>query len=174
MTLWKSNLICVQETACYVTDRQIKGFVHASAEHHLEEGQGIVGKALQSNHPFFCPDVKSFNILEYPLAHHARKFGLNTAIAIRLRSTYTGDYDYILELFLPISCKGTADQQLLLNNISSTMQKICKSLRTVAEAELDRRARSNSHGKFLYEHLHQAPSEKLSRVNQKVQLSQNR
>lgn len=54
------------------------------------------------------------------------------------------------------------------------MQKICKSLRTVAEAELDRRARSNSHGKFLYEHLHQAPSEILSRVNQKVQLSQNR
>lgn len=171
-TLLKSDLLCVQESACYVNDRQIKGFVHACAEHHLEKEQGIVGKTLQSNHPFFCPDVKSYNVLEYPLAHHARKFGLNAAIAIRLRSTYTGDYDYILELFLPISCKGNADQQLLLNNLSITMQKMCKSLRTITEAELDRGACSNCHGKFLYEHLHEAPFEKLSRVNQKVRLSQ--
>ncbi|XP_058094279.1 protein NLP8-like [Magnolia sinica] len=129
-------LLCVQESACYVNDMLMHGFVHACSEHHLEKGRGIAGKALQSNHPFFAPDVKVYDIIEYPLAHHARKFGLNAAVAIRLRSTYTGNDDYILELFLPVSCKGSSEQQLLLNNLSSTMQRICRSLRTVSDAEL--------------------------------------
>ncbi|CAI9762898.1 unnamed protein product [Fraxinus pennsylvanica] len=68
----------------------------------FEEGQGIAGKALQSNHPFFYPDVKEYHLSDYPLVHHARKFGLNAAVAIKLRSTYTGDADYILEFFLPV------------------------------------------------------------------------
>ncbi|KAL5781206.1 hypothetical protein ACOSP7_006235 [Xanthoceras sorbifolium] len=130
------NILCIESTACYVNDRAMQGFVHACAEHHLGEGQGIAGKALQSNHPFFFPDVKSHDISEYPLVHHARKFGLNAAVAIKLRSTYTGNDDYILELFLPTNVMGSSEQQLLLNNLSGTMQRICKSLRTVSDAEL--------------------------------------
>ncbi|KAL4632280.1 hypothetical protein ACB092_04G038500 [Castanea dentata] len=129
-------ILCIEETACYVNDRMMEGFVYACLEHHLEEGQGIAGKALQSNHPFFYADVKNYDISEYPLVHHARKFGLNAAVSIRLRSTYTGEDDYILELFLPVNMKGSAEQQLLLNNLSGTMQRICKSLRTVSDAEL--------------------------------------
>ncbi|KAA8531443.1 hypothetical protein F0562_006204 [Nyssa sinensis] len=129
-------ILCIEDTACYVNDSKMHGFVHACAEHYLEEGQGIAGKALQSNHPFFFPDVKGCDISEYPLVHHARKFGLNAAVAIRLRSTYTGDDDYILEFFLPVNMKGSMEQQLLLNNLSGTMQRICKSLRTVSDAEL--------------------------------------
>ncbi|XP_068340892.1 protein NLP9-like [Pyrus communis] len=129
-------ILCIEETACYVNDRRMQGFVHACAEHHLEEGEGIAGKALQSNHPFFINDVKAYDIYEYPLVHHARKYGLNAAVAIRLRSTYTGDDDYILEFFLPVNVKGSTEQQLLLNNLSGTMQRICKSLRTVSDAEL--------------------------------------
>lgn len=129
-------ILCIEETACYVNDRTMEGFVYACLEHHLEEGQGIAGKALQSNHPFFYADVKNYDISEYPLVHHARKFGLNAAVSIRLRSTYTGEDDYILELFLPVNMKGSAEQQLLLNNLSGTMQRICKSLRTVSDAEL--------------------------------------
>ncbi|XP_011073897.1 protein NLP9 [Sesamum indicum] len=129
-------VLCIESTACYVNDKDMKDFVHACAEHSLEEGQGIVGKALQSNHPFFYPDVKEYHISEYPLVHHARKFGLNAAVAIRLRSMYTGENDYILEFFLPVNMKGSTEQQLLLNNLSSTMQRICKSLRTVSDAEL--------------------------------------
>uniref|UniRef100_A0A5B7AKN0 Putative Plant regulator RWP-RK family protein isoform 2 n=1 Tax=Davidia involucrata TaxID=16924 RepID=A0A5B7AKN0_DAVIN len=129
-------ILCIEDTACYVNDSKKRGFVHACAEHYLEEGQGIAGKALESNHPFFFPDVKGYDISEYPLVHHARKFGLNAAVAIRLRSTYTGDDDYILELFLPVNMKGSTEQQLLLNNLSGTMQRICKSLRTVSTAEL--------------------------------------
>jgi hypothetical protein len=116
----------------------MQGFVHACAEHYIEEGQGLAGKALQSNHPFFFSDVKAYDITEYPLVHHARKYGLNAAVAIRLRSTYTGDEDYILEFFLPVNIEGSSDQQLLLNNLSGTMQRICKSLRTVSETEFVR------------------------------------
>ncbi|KAI7757640.1 hypothetical protein M8C21_002036 [Ambrosia artemisiifolia] len=47
-----------------------------------------------------------------------------------------GDDDYILEFFLPVNMKGSTEQQLLLNNLSSTMQRICRSLRTVSDAEL--------------------------------------
>jgi len=129
-------ILCIEETACYVNDRTMKGFVRACLEHHLEEGQGVAGKALQSNHPFFFPDVKSYDISEYPLVHHARKFGLNAAVSIRLRSTYTGDDDYILEFFLPVNMSGSSEQQLLLNNLPGTMQRMCKSLRTVSDAEL--------------------------------------
>ncbi|CAI9762892.1 unnamed protein product [Fraxinus pennsylvanica] len=129
-------LLCIEKTACYVNDNGMNGFVHACAEHYLEEGQGIAGKALQSNHPFFYPDVKEYHISDYPLVHHARKFGLNAAVAIKLRSTYTGDADFILEFFLPVDMRRSTEQDLLLNNLSSTMQRICRSLRTVSDAEL--------------------------------------
>lgn len=132
----KEDLLYIEDTACYVNENDMKGFLLACGEHSLKAGQGIVGKALQSNHPFFYPDVKEYHISEYPLAHHARKFGLNAAVAIRLRSLYTGDNDYILEFFLPVSMKGCTEQQLLLDNLSNTMQRICKSLRTVVDAEL--------------------------------------
>ncbi|XP_009601595.1 protein NLP9-like [Nicotiana tomentosiformis] len=132
----EKSVLCVENTACYVSDKEMHGFLHACMGHDLEEGQGIVGKSLQSNHPFFYPDVKEYHISEYPLVHHARKFGLNAAVAIRLRSIFTGDDDYILEFFLPVDMKGSTEQQLLLNNLSRTMQRICKSLRTISDVEL--------------------------------------
>ncbi|GAB4825584.1 hypothetical protein Ancab_008458 [Ancistrocladus abbreviatus] len=130
------SVLCLEETTCYVNDREMHGFVDACAEHPLEEGQGVVGKALQSNLPFFFPDVKKYHIDEYPLVHHARKYGLNAAVAIRLRSTHTGNDDYILEFFLPSNMSGTKEQQLLLDSLSVTMQRICRTLRTVSDAEL--------------------------------------
>ncbi|KAF5177625.1 Nlp8 [Thalictrum thalictroides] len=130
------SILCIEEAACYVNNKNMQDFMQACAEHLLKKGQGIAGKALESNHPFFSPDVKDYDIREYPLVHHARKFGLSAAVAIRIRSTYTGKDDYILEFFLPINCTGSLEQQLLLTNLSSTMQRICKSLRTVSDAEL--------------------------------------
>ncbi|CAO2829883.1 unnamed protein product [Amaranthus hypochondriacus] len=132
----KKSVLCIEESACYVNDKDMQEFVHACAEHFLEEGQGVAGKALQSNLPFFFPDVKSYHISEYPLVQHARKFGLNAAVAIRLRSTYTGVDDYILEFFLPLNITGNKEQQLLLDSLAGTMQRLCRSLRTVSDAEL--------------------------------------
>ncbi|KAK8704750.1 hypothetical protein V6N13_048363 [Hibiscus sabdariffa] len=129
-------VLCIEDTACYVNDIEMQDFLHACVKHYLEEGQGIAGKALQSNHPFFSADVKTYNVNDYPLVHHPPKFNLNDAVALRLRSTFTGDDDYILEFFLPVNMKGSSEQQLLLNNLSGTMQRICWSLRTVSE-EID-------------------------------------
>ncbi|KAM3379270.1 protein NLP9 [Capsicum galapagoense] len=132
----EKRVLHVENIACYVQDREMQGFLHACMGHDLEEGQGIVGKSLQSNHPFFYLDVKEYHISEYPLVHHARKFGLNAAVAIRLRSTLTGDDDYVVEFFLPVDIEGSTEQQLLLDNLSRTMQRICRSLRTLSDAEL--------------------------------------
>lgn len=129
-------VLCIEDSACHVNDKDMESFVHACAEHYLEEGQGIAGKALRSNRPFFYSDVKEYHVNEYPLVHHARKFGLNAAIAIRLRSSYTGDDDYILEIFLPLDIKQSTEHRVLLNEISITIRKICKSLRTVSDNEL--------------------------------------
>ncbi|XP_010508418.1 PREDICTED: protein NLP8-like isoform X1 [Camelina sativa] len=129
----ENYVLCIEETACYVNDMEMEGFVHACLEHCLREKEGIVGKAFISNQPFFSSDVKAYDISEYPLVQHARKYGLNAAVAIKLRSTYTGEDDYILELFLPVSMKGSLEQQLLLDSLSGTMQRICRTLRTVSE-----------------------------------------
>ncbi|XP_020993012.1 protein NLP8 isoform X2 [Arachis duranensis] len=132
----EKTVLCIEESACYINDIVVGGFVHACVEHYLEEGQGAAGKALQSNRPFFCPDVKAYNISEYPLVHHARKYKLNAAVAVRLRSIHTNDDDYIIEFFLPVNMNGSEEQQLLLDNLSDTVQRMCQSLRIVSDAEL--------------------------------------
>lgn len=129
----KSSTLQIVESACYIDDQNMNEFLHACGECQLNEGQGTAGKALQSNHPFFSPDVKRYNIIDYPLVHHARRFGLNAAVAIRLRSTHTENDHYVLELFLPVNCNESTEQQLLLNNLSITMQRTCRSLRTVSD-----------------------------------------
>ncbi|XP_057749128.1 protein NLP8-like isoform X3 [Arachis stenosperma] len=132
----EKTVLCIEESACYINDIVVGGFVHACVEHYLEEGQGVAGKALQSNRPFFCPDVKAYNISEYPLVHHARKYKLNAAVAVRLRSIHTNDDDYIIEFFLPVNMNRSEEQQLLLDNLSGTVQRMCQSLRIVSDAEL--------------------------------------
>lgn len=134
--LQSKTMLQIHELACYASDPQMQEFLHACAEHMLEPGQGIAGKALESNVPFFSSDVREYTIRDYPLAHHARKSGLRAAVAVRLRSGLTGSDDYVLEFFLPVNCRGCEEQQLLLNNLSGTMQRMCRSLRTVSESEL--------------------------------------
>ncbi|CAH8310440.1 unnamed protein product [Eruca vesicaria subsp. sativa] len=129
----ESSLLCIEETSCYVNDMEMGGFVNACMDHYLSKGQGVAGKALISNKPSFSSDVKTFDISEYPLVQHARKFGLNAAVATKLRSTFTGDSDYILEFFLPVNMKGSSEQQLLLDSLSGTMQRMCRTLRTVSD-----------------------------------------
>ncbi|KAF3337868.1 protein NLP2-like protein [Carex littledalei] len=134
--LQSKTMLQIHEPACYANDPHMQEFLHACTERMLEPCQGIAGKALESNVPFFSSDVRDYSIRDYPLAHHARKSGLRAAVAVRLRSSLTESDDYVLEFFLPVTCTGCEEQQLLLNNLSGTMQRICKSLRTVSQAEL--------------------------------------
>lgn len=70
-----------------------------------------------------------------PLGHYAQLFGLTAAVAIRLRSIHTGTDDFVLEFFLPVDCVSSNDQQVMLNSLSITMQRVCRSLRTVTDKE---------------------------------------
>ncbi|KAL2537924.1 Protein NLP2 [Forsythia ovata] len=134
----KNYIHCVStiDSACYVADPQVVGFHEACSEHHLLKGEGIVGKAFTTNQPCFAEDITVFCKTEYPLSHHARMFNLCAAVAIRLRSTYTGTADFVLEFFLPPNCKDSEDQREMLNSLSSVIKQTCQSLRVVMDQEL--------------------------------------
>ncbi|KAI5054731.1 hypothetical protein GOP47_0029876 [Adiantum capillus-veneris] len=129
--------LCTGDSPYYLNDSGVKGFRQACSEHCLEKEQGVPGKAFVSNQPFFSCDVKDYSKADYPLVHYACVFNLGAAVAIRLRSVNTGESDYVLEFFLPQSCTELAEQQYLLNALSVTMQRVCRSLRTVTDAEME-------------------------------------
>lgn len=132
-----SNRVCLRtgDGPHYVKDSKMWGFRQACLEHFLEKEQGVPGKAFASNQPAFESDVKNFSKIQYPLGHYAQLFGLTAAVAIRLRSIHTGIDDFVLEFFLPVNCISSNDQQVMLNSLSITMQRVCRSLRTVTDKE---------------------------------------
>ncbi|KAJ6859919.1 hypothetical protein NC651_036289 [Populus alba x Populus x berolinensis] len=123
--LWE---LAIERTACYA-DEEMQGFVHACEQLYLSTGQGAAGKATLglTRFPSFEPDVKEKHVSNYPLAHHARKYNLNAAVAILLRST-GDDHIYILEFFLPILVKESSEQQDLVEKLKLTIKQTCKSL----------------------------------------------
>ncbi|GAA0138646.1 hypothetical protein LIER_00351 [Lithospermum erythrorhizon] len=124
------------DSACYVADSSIQGFHEACSEHHLLKGQGVAGKAFNTNEPCFSHNVTSYSKTEYPLSHHAMMFGLCAAVAIRLRCVYTGSADFVLEFFLPKDCEGPEEQKRMLHSLSVIIQKVCLNLRVITEKEL--------------------------------------
>jgi hypothetical protein len=131
---------------CYVSDGRMWGFRRACLEHGIKKGHGVPGKAFASNQPIFESDVKNYSKDEYPVCHFAKLFGLAATVAIRLRSIHTGSDDYILEFFLPPQCEDSKEQQLMLNSLSITMQRICRSLRTVTDREVEEEGRMSEDG----------------------------
>ncbi|KAH7424572.1 hypothetical protein KP509_11G013900 [Ceratopteris richardii] len=129
-------VLCTKDGPFYLNDPEVRGFRQACSEHFLEKKQGVSGKAFVSKHPFFFSDVKDYSKEEYPLVHYARVFNLGAAVAVRLRSVHTADGDYVLEFFLPQGCTDLTEQQYLLNALSVTMQRVCRSLRTVTDEEM--------------------------------------
>lgn len=130
------NCVSPVDSACYVANSHIQGFHEACSEYHLLKGQGIVGRAFQTNQPCFSPDVSACSKTEYPLSHHARMFGLKAAVAIRLRSISTGLTDFVLEFFLPVNCKDPEEQKKMLTSLSTIIQNVCHTLRVVTDKEL--------------------------------------
>lgn len=133
-----TSCVSTIDSACYVANQQVSGFHEACSEHHLLKGEGVAGKAFTTNEPCFSEDITAFSKTEYPLSHHARMFNMRAAVAIRLRSTYTGTADFVLELFLPLNCTDAEDQRQMLDSLSSVIQRTCQSLRVVTDQELAR------------------------------------
>ncbi|XP_057986735.1 protein NLP5 isoform X2 [Hevea brasiliensis] len=131
------HCVSTVDLACYVHDTGVQAFHEACSEHHLLKGQGVAGEAFLTNQPCFTSDITSYGKTEYPLSHHARMFGLHAAVAIRLRSVHTGTADFVLEFFLPADCTDPEKQKKMLTSLSIIIQQVCRSLRVIADKELE-------------------------------------
>ncbi|XP_034925372.1 uncharacterized protein [Populus alba] len=134
---WWLGQLAIDRKACYA-DEEMQGFVHACEQLHLSKGKGAAGQAFKTRLPSFEPDVKEKHVRDYPLAHHARKYNLNAAVAILLRST-GDDCIYILEFFLPILVKESSEQQELVAKLKLTLQQTCKRLTMFPEEPFPRK-----------------------------------
>ncbi|CAH8357297.1 unnamed protein product [Eruca vesicaria subsp. sativa] len=125
------------DDACYLGDPTVREFHEACSEHHLLKGQGVAGQAFLTNGPCFSPDVSNYKKSEYPLSHHANMFGLHGSVAIRLRCIHTGSVDFVLEFFLPKDCDDVEEQRKVLNDLSTIMAHVPRSLRIVTDKEIE-------------------------------------
>ncbi|KAJ4835013.1 hypothetical protein Tsubulata_013268 [Turnera subulata] len=131
--------VCMSTTdvAFYVIDAHMWGFREACLEHHLQKGQGVAGRAFLSHNSCFCQDITQFCKTDYPLVHYARMFGLSSCFSICLRSSYTGDDDYVLEFFLPPGITDSHEQKVLLGSLLTTMKQHFQSLRVASGMDLE-------------------------------------
>ncbi|CAN8240177.1 unnamed protein product [Cochlearia groenlandica] len=170
----ENYLRCVStiDDACYVGDPTVREFHEACSEHHLLKGQGVVGEAFLTNGPCFSSDVSSYKKSEYPLSHHATMFGLHATVAIRLRCIHTGSVDFVLEFFLPKSCRDIEEQRKMLNALSTIMAHVPRSLRTLTEKELEEEG--DSMASEVIERVKTLPKiENISEVHQSISNLQN-
>ncbi|KAM0852764.1 hypothetical protein ACQ4PT_051533 [Festuca glaucescens] len=123
------------DVAFHVVDAHMWGFRDACVEHHLQRGQGVSGKAFIYHRPCFSKDISQFCKLEYPLVHYARMFGLAGCFAICLQSPYTGDDYYMLEFFLPPSCRDEDDQNALLESILGLTNQCLRNLKVAGNGD---------------------------------------
>ncbi|XP_071686214.1 protein NLP5-like isoform X2 [Rutidosis leptorrhynchoides] len=129
------NCISTVDSASYVSDHpRFKDFQEACSQHHLFIGQGVVGKAFETNNLCYSPDVtSSYSKTEYPLAHHAKIFDLHADVAIRLTTKFAPSVDFVLEFVLPVECHNFND---LIDSLLIIIKKVCVSLTIVTEIEL--------------------------------------
>jgi hypothetical protein len=148
------RILCIDDSARYVNHWKMGKFVDEYARHHLEEGQGIAGRALQSN-IHIQHDISVLDPAEFPHASnlsiwHNRNF--HAAFAIRLTSTNSCKDDYVLEFVLPEGMKDTSELELLINKVLRTLQRKCLKLWEVNEA-------SGSEGRLDDEKMPNIPRE---------------
>ncbi|XP_010446946.1 PREDICTED: protein NLP2-like [Camelina sativa] len=132
-----SECVSTVDDACIVPDHQSRNFLEACSEHHLLQGEGIVGKAFKATKLFFVPEVITFSKTNYPLAHHAKISGLHAALAVPLKSKFNGSVEFVLEFFFPKTCLDTEAQQDMLKSLSVTVQQDFRSLNLVIDKELE-------------------------------------
>ncbi|ESQ50799.1 hypothetical protein EUTSA_v10022536mg [Eutrema salsugineum] len=132
-----SQCVSTIDSACFVLDEQSNDFLKACSEHHLLQGEGIVGKAFKETKLFFVPEVTTFSKTNYPLAHHAKISGLHAALAVPLKSKCSGLVEFVLEFFFPKSCLDTEAKQDMLKSLSVTLQQDFRSSNLVIDKDMD-------------------------------------
>jgi len=133
------RILCIDDSACYVNHWKMDRFVDEYARYRLEEGQGIAGKALQSNihiqHDISLLDPAEFLDEDYGPSWCHEDY--HAAFAIRLTSTHPCKDDYVLEFLLPIfRMKDTSELVLLINKVLRTLQRKCLKMWEVSVREV--------------------------------------
>ncbi|XP_057511320.1 protein NLP6-like isoform X2 [Actinidia eriantha] len=120
-----TTLLLVEDLCSFskiLTIRDLFDFSMGTFEYHLRNGIGVVDRVFSSLNLLYCSDVTQFSMAEYPLAHLARRCRLRENFAISLRSNYTGNDVYVLEIFMPTSNQDEVSLTLL-SKILETMKK---------------------------------------------------
>ncbi|KAH7839556.1 hypothetical protein Vadar_005713 [Vaccinium darrowii] len=107
----------------------------ASTGYHLRKGH-VAEMVLGSTSMLYCSDVTQFNIAEYPLVPFARQFKLSGCFTVCLRSSYTGEYVYMLEFFLPASSKDNENTLTQVSTILGTMKENSRTFKLASGKEL--------------------------------------
>lgn len=118
--------------AFYVVEAHLWSFREACIEHHLVEGQGVIGRAFSSLNLYFCRDITQICKPEYPLVHCARMFGLKSCLAVPAGNPGTANDIYILEFFLPPRLTDLESQKKLLAPLSKTIHQSLKNLQILS------------------------------------------
>ncbi|KAK3013987.1 hypothetical protein RJ639_008147 [Escallonia herrerae] len=131
------NLTCYDERMMALVTDDAYDFHKLCTHQPLRRGQGIVSKALRSHRPCFCCDISKYSMTEYPLAHWAQEYKLTGSFAISMRSSYTGDLDYVLEFFMS-TCRleNYGDHLTLLGSTVATMKQHLRSFKVSSGKEL--------------------------------------
>ncbi|XP_060177375.1 protein NLP7-like [Lycium barbarum] len=119
-----TGLTCGPSFAFYVVEAHMWAFREACLEHLLQDKQGLPGKAFSSLDACFCPDISLFGKSEYPLAHYARMFGLQSSLAIPVYSSLSREETCVLEFFLPHSSTDQKMQLQIAVSILATTREI--------------------------------------------------
>ncbi|KAJ6371782.1 hypothetical protein OIU77_002157 [Salix suchowensis] len=137
---WMSDrrVLHLEKSASYLNDFTMVEFMEACGEHHLEEGKGVAGKALQLNSMYFVSDISKLDVKDYPFIFDSWEFGLHGVVAIKLASLHISSINYVLEFFLPLEMKEISAQCLLVNEIVSILQKNSRNSWRVCNEELSR------------------------------------
>ncbi|KAH7839988.1 hypothetical protein Vadar_011023 [Vaccinium darrowii] len=116
-------------------DNHIVESLIASTGYHLRKGH-VAEMVLGSTSMLYCSDVTQFSIAEYPLVLFARQFKLSGCLTVCLRSSYTGEYVYMLEFFLPASSKDNENTLTQVSTILGTMKKHSRTFKLASGQEL--------------------------------------
>ncbi|CAL4971537.1 unnamed protein product [Urochloa decumbens] len=114
-------------------DQNLLAFREACVEHHLRPGRGgLVEEAAAACGPRFCADVTKYSMDAYPLAHHARFWGLGGCLALCVQLSHDDDDDEasmdagrreacVLEFFLPSECRDGVAQKAVADAVAATI-----------------------------------------------------
>ncbi|GKV39205.1 hypothetical protein SLEP1_g47012 [Rubroshorea leprosula] len=87
-----------------------------------KEGEGIVGKALKCNRPFYVPVIGSEeNVCPY-ISYLQREFHILGALAIKLSSAYASCGDYVVELLFKRRNMTLETQKWLVHRITDYLK----------------------------------------------------